>query len=673
MPNDPTESETSQKSAISPQTQLGTAEFQMILDLMPARIMFKDTHNRILWANRQVCQVLDRPLEAIQGRLFTDLFPQDTSNQSMALDQEVIDTGKPLLGKILHVAVGKNPQKVWLEVNRIPIFDANGKIVSILAVATDVSDLHTTQLQLETTTRKFESFMRHSPIMQWAQDKDARYIMVNPAYEKLMELTADQIVGKLPGEVHAHHASQEFIDLAVQSTLQTLKQNKPLLKEVTININQRLYHLLVTKFVFEMSKGSQAVGGIAVDITDLKNLQDQMMEISKRLELAVNGTADGLWDWDMKDYCWYSERYKELLGYQETDYFSNNLSDSAELIHLDDRKRVWDAVNAHLQHHAVYDIEFRMQCKNGQYRWIRARASATRDEQGNAIRMTGSIQDVHDRVIAQEQLNQLNQKLEDRVRERTAELAKARDELEVRVQERTAQLAQSNHMLAIRNNELDQFAHVAAHDLRSPLRTIAGFGDFLKEQMQDWDNPQAHEYMQRILAAAGRMESLIDSLLTFSRVGRNEMNKTHVDLNDLLDEVKANLASEMDESQAQIMAQPLPTILCDATMIGQVFQNLISNSIKYCVDSSPMIQISYKLENAEHQLTFTDNGVGFSEKDMDQIFKPFQRLNNPSRSKTTGHGVGLSICKKVIERHQGRIWAQSQPGQGASFHITFPV
>jgi PAS domain S-box-containing protein len=672
MPADPSESDILQNPDISPLIQLNSSEFQMILDLLPARIMFKDTQNKILWANRTICESLNRPLKEIQGHLFSDFYSHQINEQSQNLDKEILDTDQPIFKRIMHVAVGEDDENIWLQINRVPFRDEQGTITSILSIATDVSDLRAIQLELEQTTRKFESFMRHSPLMQWAQDTEARYIMVNPAYEKMMQLTAEQIIGKHPSEVHAHHADPDFINLAIQSTLQTLEQNKPLLKEVSININQRLHHLLVTKFVFEMSKGRKAVGGIAVDITDQKNLQDQLMEISTRYELAINGTADGLWDWDMQEYCWYSERFKELLGYKNTDYFSNKLSDSSELIHLDDRKHLWDAIDAHIQHHAVYDIEFRMQCRNGQYRWFRARASATRDASGNAIRMTGSIQDVHDRILAQEQLNQLNQKLEDRVRERTAELAKARDELEVRVRERTAELAHSNKLLSSRNTELDEFAHIAAHDLRSPLRTIAGFGEYLREAMAEWDNPDAHDFLRRILAATGRMEGLINSLLSYSRTGFDELKWTQVDLNILLDEVKGDLSKEINESQTSIIAQSLPAIFGDATMIRQVFQNLLSNAIKYCINSQPQIHITCESDGDKYKLCFKDNGVGFSEKEAQQIFKPFERLHNPSLIKVSGYGVGLSICKRVIERHGGKIQAHSEPGLGAKFCITLP-
>ena len=189
---------------------------------------------------------------------------------------------------------------------------------------------------------------------------------------------------------------------------------------------------------------------------------------------------------------------------------------------------------------------------------------------------------------------------------------------------------------------------------------------------EEWDNPQAREYLKRLLGAATRMEGLIDSLLTFSRVGRNEMDFTPTDMNEVFELVSQDLKTEIDESGAVIHCQTLPTLECDARLIGLVLQNLLSNSIKYCVDKSPEIHILNLSNELEHIICVKDNGMGFSEKDAKIVFEPFKRLGSPSRNNVTGYGVGLSICKRIVERHHGRIKAESSPGEGASFFIHMP-
>jgi PAS domain S-box-containing protein len=473
--------------------------------------------------------------------------------------------------------------------------------------------------------------------MKWAQDDQQRYIMINRAYEEFLQVQAKDLIGKTPRESSSPVLNTAIVGKAVETTTQILTDDQPLEFEIQMMRDGNVHTLLVTKFLMDLGNHQKAVGGLAIDITKQKEVQDQLLKIKQRYEFAVNGTADGLWDWDTGPYCWYSERYKELLGYSNTDHFSNNIEDSTELIHVDDRPHVWEAVRNHLEHDAKYDVEFRMKCKDGSYKWIRARAKAFRDENGKAIRMSGSIQDVHDRVTAQ------------------------------------MELAKTNELLSIRNQELDQFAHIAAHDLRSPLRTIAGFTGFLEEMIrEDWNNPQALEYLQRLMNAASRMDGLISSLLTFSRAGRSEMDFSNTNLNEVLELVCEDLKNEIDQSGAQIIIDQLPDIQCDARLMGQVFQNLLSNSIKYCVDKSPVVEIKNMSNTHEHVIVFKDNGVGFSEKDAMQIFEPFKRLDKPSRNGDKGYGVGLSICKRIVERHKGSIHINATPGEGAAIFIHLP-
>lgn len=643
-----------------------------ILNALPTQVWHKDADNNILWVNQAASTYVGMEASDIIGLNMADLFAKSNMSFINQINEQLRTTHKAVLG-VVHPSHSQHDAQVhWLKTDHLPLTDDDGAFHSILVLCNDITELQQARSQLEQATRLFDTFMQHSPLMDWVQDEEGHYIIVNKAYEQFMNVPARDVIGKLPHEVQSPFINAKLISLANKTTQETLTHNQPIQFEAKVQREDKEHTLLVTKFLLELPSHRKAVGGIAVDITDLKEAEEKLRKIKQRYELAVNGTADGLWDWDTGPYCWYSERYKQLLGFEDTDHFSNRIEDSTELIHIDDRPHVWKAVNAHLEHDAKYDVEFRLRCKDGQYKWFRARANSIRDKHGKALRMSGSIQDVHDRVMAQEQLAELNRKLEQRVRERTAQLAQARDEMEARVLERTAELAHTNELLAIRNNELDQFAHIAAHDLRSPLRTIAGFAAFLKEILDESDNQQASEYITRILGAATRMESLIDSLLTFSRVGRSDMKFTSVDLNDLLEEVKANMASEITESNAHIHADTLPTIECDATLIGLVFQNLIGNSIRYCVDKEPVIQIGYELTETEHILCFADNGEGFTEKDTAQIFEPFQRLNTPSRKQTAGHGVGLSICKRIIKRHDGRIYARSQPGEGASFYLALP-
>ncbi|MAX24953.1 MAG: hypothetical protein CMJ19_10660 [Phycisphaeraceae bacterium] len=617
--------------------QLNSDHFKQILNALTTQVWFKDIHENVRWVNQAVCDFMGMNFDQLVGQNMGDLLLKGDFQKVKEATQTIVETAAPILGRIALTQYHTDGKMRCLKIDRIPFLSKDNQVEGILVFCSDITELHETQSQLHRTTRLFESFQQHSPIMKWAQDENERYIMINRAYEDFLQIKAPDLIGKTPADLRSPILTSAMVGRAAETTRQILSSDKPLEFQIQMTRNGKVHTLLVTKFPMDLGNNQKAVGGLAIDITKQMDTQEQLLKVKQRYEFAVNGTTDGLWDWDIGPYCWYSERYKEILGYDTTDHFSNHIEDSTELIHVDDRPYVWEQVRRCLEEDANYDVEFRMKCKDGSFRWVRARAKAMRDETGKAIRMSGSIQDVHDRVTAQ------------------------------------LQLAKTNELLSIRNQELDHFAHIAAHDLRSPLRTISGFGGFLQEMFEEeWDNPQAREYLKRLLGAATRMEGLIDSLLTFSRVGRNEMDFTPTDMNEVFELVSQDLKTEIDESGAVIHCQTLPTLECDARLIGLVLQNLLSNSIKYCVDKSPEIHILNLSNELEHIICVKDNGMGFSEKDAKIVFEPFKRLGSPSRNNVTGYGVGLSICKRIVERHHGRIKAESSPGEGASFFIHMP-
>ncbi len=220
------------------------------------------------------------------------------------------------------------------------------------------------------------------------------------------------------------------------------------------------------------------------------------------------------------------------------------------------------------------------------------------------------------------------------------------------------------------NAELEQFAYVASHDLQEPLRAVAGMVQLLGQRYQDKLDERANEYIGLAVEASGRMQALINDLLDYSRVDRFgkplELTSTEKTLKNAL----ANLRLAIHESQAQITHEPLPTVMADAGQLTRVWQNLIGNAVKFRGDVPPQIRITAeKVENA-WQFAVSDNGIGIDPQYFDRIFLVFQRLH--TRREYPGTGIGLSLCRKIIERHGGQIWVESQPQQGATFYFTIP-
>ncbi|WP_461074101.1 ATP-binding protein [Spirosoma horti] len=282
---------------------------------------------------------------------------------------------------------------------------------------------------------------------------------------------------------------------------------------------------------------------------------------------------------------------------------------------------------------------------------------------------------------SEEQLRQLSANLESQVQQRTGELASANHELAINNQA----LAEANGLLVRSNANLQTFAYIASHDLQEPLRKIQQFGDLLKTRYTD-STGEAVVYLERMQLAASRMSTLIRDLLNYSRISTQRDQSAPVSLQTIVATVLTTLDWTIQQTGAQIQVGPLPTLSGDASQLGQLFQNLLSNALKFGKPGvAPVIQIvssqvtAYDLPKAftPHQavsgycrIEVVDNGIGFEEKYLDRIFQVFQRLHG--KSEFAGTGIGLAICEKVVTNHGGAIAATSQPGQGATFSVYLP-
>lgn len=241
-------------------------------------------------------------------------------------------------------------------------------------------------------------------------------------------------------------------------------------------------------------------------------------------------------------------------------------------------------------------------------------------------------------------------------------LAKARAEEALR--ESAANLARSN-------KDLEQFAYVASHDLQEPLRQISGFVRLLHRNYAPLFDQNAKEFFDFIQDGAHRMQSLIDDLLQYSRVGRNKTALSSVDLNEVCHTARSNLQTRISETRANVTVNPLPVVKGNPTLLAQVFQNLLANSLKFRGQAQPEIEVGARQDGNEWLVWVKDNGIGFEAAHADSIFMVFQRLH--PRHAYEGTGIGLAICKRAIEQHGGRIWAESKPNDGATFYFTLPA
>ncbi len=266
-----------------------------------------------------------------------------------------------------------------------------------------------------------------------------------------------------------------------------------------------------------------------------------------------------------------------------------------------------------------------------------------------------------ERDHVEEEIRSLNNSLESRVKERTAELEAQARELE----HRSAELERSN-------NDLTQFAYIASHDLQEPLRMVGSYMGLLARRYSGQLDETADRYIQFAVEGANRMQALIQDLLVYSRVGTQVVEKKAVSSEQVLRVALRNLDLAIKESSAVVRYENLPVVDADETKLIQVMQNLIGNAVKFRKETeSPDISITAQRKDGEWLFAITDNGIGFDPIYCDRIFQVFQRLHGVGRY--AGNGIGLAVCRRIIEHHGGRLWAESQPEIGSTFFFTLPV
>jgi len=361
-----------------------------------------------------------------------------------------------------------------------------------------------------------------------------------------------------------------------------------------------------------------------------------LQKSEERLSRVIEASNTGIWDWQLStNEVYYSPRWKSLLGYE--DHEIENTFEQWEIrLHPKDKQRMLDAVADFLENPVGnFNQDFRMKHKNGSYRWISNRSAVLLGADKKPFKMYGSHLDITEWREAEEALAQ-----------------------------KAAALTQSNE-------ELQMFAYIASHDLQEPLRMVSSYLQLLSRRYHDKLDEEAQEFIHYAVDGAKRMHQLINDLLAYSRIGTRGKRFTRVNCQEVFKNMLRLMQFTIDDNNATITSGQLPTLIADESQLSQLLQNLISNAIKFQNESPPIVHI--EAQQQEHCWLFSvkDNGIGIDPESSSRIFDVFQRLH--TREAYPGTGIGLAICKKIVERHGGKIWVQSQPEEGSTFYFTLPL
>ena len=407
-----------------------------------------------------------------------------------------------------------------------------------------------------------------------------------------------------------------------------------------ITEQQRAQELLAQR---DSDKQAQRLAALNL-AQDAEEARQRAQRSEERLNLALKSSGVGIWNWNIAGHTIFWDHYIHPLFGLKPGEFSGTYEAFEALLDPGERERVQREVTQSIEQNTEYDTEFRVVWPDGSSHYLATRGKVYRDVSGQALNMTGVCWDITESRQAQETL------------------------------------ARQAQELARSNTELQQFAYIASHDLQEPLRKVQSFGSMIESAAGTSLSADAKDYLQRMRNAAARMQQLINDLLTYSRVTTQAKPFESVDLNLVAREVLGDLEARIQTTGGRVDLGELPTLGADPLQIRQLLQNLIGNALKFHrKDVPPVVSVQSRPVTLEagigpggpaREITVQDNGIGFDEKYLGKLFAPFSRLHG--RSEYEGTGIGLAICKKIVDRHGGTIVARSVPGEGTRFIVTLP-
>ncbi len=602
--------------------------------------------------------------EGIIGLPIEVSIPEIRDQQFPALLKKVFNTGEGYHGIETPAMLFKNGswKKCYFNFVYSPIKE-QGVTKGIMMVASDVTSIVESRNKVEESEKKYRDLIANATVATAVYlGQEQKIFLANESMLKLWGKDAS-VVGRPLREALPELAGQPFVNLLdhVYRTGETYYSAEDRADLVIDGRLQSSYFNFTYKALRDPDGTVYGILNMAVDVTASVKAKMKIKEAEERWRIALDSAELGTWDYypgTGQFYC--SSRTKELFGLPPES--EPTFEEMLAAIDDHDRQRVRVEISRPLRdkRYRNYFVEYQVRgARDKLLRWQRTSGQAFFNENGEPYRLTGTVFDITERKKVEEAL-------EERVQMRTRELLEANKELE-----------RSNH-------ELEQYAYVASHDLQEPLRKILVYTDLIQQNARRQGKPEQPR-LGKIMASAVRMSHLIQDLLNFSRLLKDENIFTRVRLDEVIASVIEDLELKINETGARIHVDPMPAIEGSEQQITQLFYNLINNALKFRKPGvNPDIRISVtpiteallsgypELSQRLYyfDITISDNGIGFHSKYARQIFEIFKRLH--SRSRYEGTGIGLALCRKIARNHRGDIFAESEEGRGAAFHVLLP-
>ncbi|MGO8942131.1 MAG: PAS domain S-box protein [Syntrophobacteraceae bacterium] len=677
-----------------------------ILENQPGLVWLKDKEGRFLAVNRAFALScgMERP-EEVLGKTDLDIWPGELAEKYRNDDKAVLTKGAPIA---VEESISDRGEMKWFETFKTPVLNKDGQILGTSGFARDITERKRTEEELRRLNRILRALSNTNQAAIHAEgvsdflDAVCRIIVEDCGHPMVWIGFAEDDENKTVKPVAQAGFEEGYLDtikitwsdteLGRGPTGTAVRTGTP---DVCMNMQteirmrpwreQAIKRGYASSVGLPLKTGGQTSGvltiyskepdsfsgdevkllaeladDLAYGITVLKlrlahqQSEQKLRENRFQLDLALRSAGMGTWHWDITgNRRYFDDQACYLFGIDPTT-FTGDAEEVFAALHPDDREIVRKALARTLERDVPYQAEYRAAWPDGSVHYIASRGKLVRDDEGRPVRLNGLIWDISERRRMEE------------------ELRKSRDDLELRVGERTAELSATVARLELVNAELREFAFVASHDLQEPLRKIQTFCDMAQKRCAPVLDSTSKDYLDRVINSATRMRQLLSDLLQFSRAATKPEPFEKIDLVKIVREAADVFEKTVKNTGALVDIESMPAIEADESQMLRLFQNLIGNALKFRSKEIPKVKVYGKLVGRGLcEIVIEDNGIGFDPQFAELIFKPFQRLHN--RNEYEGTGMGLAICRKIVERHGGSIRAESEPGKGSTFIITLPV
>ena len=500
----------------------------------------------------------------------------------------------------------------------------------LYSIIHDITEQKKLESKLKESENKFRTFFENIMDAVLLTIPDGTILAANPATEKLFGYTEEEIckIGR--------NGLVDIEDPNLSIIIEEMAHKGKAQGELTyIKKDGSKFPGEISISVFIDGNGNERTSMTIRDITKRRQIEEALKKSERSLAEAQHIAHIGSWEWNIKtgDITWSNELYS-IYGVNPNT-FTPTLSSFGDYMHPDDEEYVNQHVDQILSENKPHNFDFRIILDDGSIRVLNTVAEVTKfDKNGEPKIIIGINQDITERK-----------------------------KIELKLNENIKKLAQSN-------KELEQFAYITSHDLREPLRMITSFLQLLEKRYKDQLDQDANEFIGFAVNGAKRLDTMTKDLLKYSQITHKKGVNNTVNFEHVLEHALTNLKVQIEENNAIITHDPLPTIYGNEELKIQLFQNIIANAIKYRSQETPKIHISATKEKNQYLFSIKDNGIGMSSRHIEKIFTIFQRLH--TNDEYEGTGIGLAIAQKIVHQQGGQIWVESEPGKGSKFYFTIP-